>query len=98
MMIDQIEVRARLRFMAFTTTAEVAFHEDLFQEALIFIWQKELAFPGQTEAYYFKSCKCHMIDYLRLGRSVDAPKRARGRCNGNGNECKATPKDGNECN
>jgi len=84
MMIDQNRIRIHLRFIVCTITSQIAFHDDLFQEALIHIWRKELAFPGQTEAYYFQSCRCHMIDYLRRGRSIDAPKRTHGRCNEDG--------------
>ena len=64
-----------LRGVVERVTAHSAMHEDLMQEALIHLWQREQEYPSQRQAWYLQSCRLHLHNYLRLGRSVDSPKR-----------------------
>ena len=60
-------------------TPDFALRQDLLQEALIHLWLTETRRPGQTKSWYLQSAKFHLLHYLASGRSVDSPKRGRGR-------------------
>jgi RNA polymerase sigma factor (sigma-70 family) len=55
-------------------------HDDMLQESLIHLWQKEIQFPGQTTSWYLHSCRCYVCDCLRRGVSLDSPKRSSSGC------------------
>jgi len=57
---------------------DAAFHEDLMQEALVHLWLREAAHPGQKRSWYLQSCKFHLQHYIDSGRSVDSVKRRGG--------------------
>ena len=49
--------------------------EDLMQEAMVHLWRAEEQDPGRDEIWYLQSCRLHLQNYVRLGRSVDSWKR-----------------------
>ena len=75
MLIDQQETHEVVRQIVFKITSNRALHEDLAQEAIIHLWLRESEYPGQTVSWYFQSCRFHLQNYLRNGRSVDSTKR-----------------------
>jgi RNA polymerase sigma factor (sigma-70 family) len=52
-------------------TSERALEEDLIQEAIIHLWLREKERPGQRQSWYIQSCRLHLQNFLRKGRSVD---------------------------
>src|SRR5258708_22540844 len=54
--------------------------KDLQQEARIHLWKMKLKRPGQTPSWYFWSCIHHVLNVLKLGHSVDSPRRRYRRC------------------
>lgn len=56
--------------------AEGAMTDDLFQEAVIDLWTQECKNPGQGLSYYLRGCWLNARNSLRLGRSIDSPKRS----------------------
>src|SRR5438067_507480 len=76
MLIDQTEIREMLRRIVFRLPVNQAMHEDLIQEALVHLWLREKQRPGQTDGWYFQSCRFFLQNYLRNGRSVDSAKRS----------------------
>ncbi len=50
--------------------------QDLTQIALLHFWQELQEHPGQRLSWYLQSCRFHLIDKLRSGRSIDAIKRS----------------------
>ena len=74
MLIDQKETRAVLRRIVFKVTADRALHDDLTQEAYIHLWLRETQRPGQTQSWYFQSCRFFLQNHLRTGRSVDSTR------------------------
>src|SRR5712671_1875611 len=79
MRIDQARVRRRLRSIVRALTVENHLFDDLYQEALICLWCTEEKSPDCSDEWYFQRCRCHVIDFLRRGRSIDAIKRRRNR-------------------
>ena len=57
--------------MARRLTADRAWEEDLIQEAIIHLWLREKEHPGQTPSWYIQSCRLHLQNFLRKGRSID---------------------------
>ncbi len=72
MMFEQDETGRRLREIVKQLTGNTALHEDLIQEAFIHLWLREAERPGQSPAWYMQSCRFHLRNFLRRGRSVDA--------------------------
>src|SRR5262245_3014562 len=66
---------AKLLRIIRTVTSDLILGDDLYQEAVIHLWQTEMRRPGQTESWYLKSCKFRLLHYLDSGRSVDSRKR-----------------------
>jgi RNA polymerase sigma factor (sigma-70 family) len=56
-------------------TAEVDLRKDLEQEAWLHLWHRQQEHPGQTDSWYLHSCRLHLHNLMRKGRSVDAWKR-----------------------
>ena len=54
-------------------------HDDLAQEARVYLWCKESKRPGQTESWYLQGCFYHLEHVLKRGRSLDSTKH--GDCN-----------------
>jgi RNA polymerase sigma factor (sigma-70 family) len=79
MLFDDLDIRESMRRMACQMAIDPALRDDLVQEALIHLWLREQACPGHPPAWYTQSCRFHLKNYLRGGRSVDSPKRFRGR-------------------
>jgi DNA-directed RNA polymerase specialized sigma24 family protein len=78
MLIDQTETRAVVRQIVFQLTIDRGLREDLAQEALLHLWLREQQRPGQTQSWYFQSCRFFLQNFLRKGRSVDATRRHKG--------------------
>jgi RNA polymerase sigma factor (sigma-70 family) len=75
MIFEQRHTRGVLRGMVRRLTTERALEEDLIQEAIIHLWLRERESPGQSRSWYIQSCRLHLQNFLRKGRSVDDGKR-----------------------
>jgi RNA polymerase sigma factor (sigma-70 family) len=75
MIYEERRTRRVLRGMVRRLTAEPAQEEDLIQEAIIHLWLREEEHPGQSHSWYIQSCRLHLQNFLRKGRSVDGGKR-----------------------
>ena len=73
-LIHDPRIRALLHKIVLRVAADVNLHDDLLQEALITLWLGQLQRPGQKQSWYLRNCHFHLLDFLRRGRSVDAPK------------------------
>src|SRR6266446_2306124 len=80
MVIDQKETSGILRQIVFKLTPDRALREDLTQEALVHLWLREKQQPGQTQSWYLQSCRFHLQNYLRNGRSVDSRRHRKFLC------------------
>ena len=75
MIFEQRNTRGLLRGVVRRLTTERALEEDLIQEAIIHLWLREKEHPGQRQSWYIQSCRLHLQNFLRKGRSVDGGKR-----------------------
>jgi RNA polymerase sigma factor (sigma-70 family) len=75
MIFEQRNTRGVLRGVVRRLTTERALEEDLIQEAIIHLWLREKECPGQRPSWYVQSCRLHLQNLLRKGRSVDRGKR-----------------------
>jgi RNA polymerase sigma factor (sigma-70 family) len=75
MIFEQRRTSGLLRGMVRRLTTERTLEEDLIQEAIIHLWLREKEHPGQCQSWYIQSCRLHLQNYLRKGRSVDGSKR-----------------------
>jgi RNA polymerase sigma factor (sigma-70 family) len=75
MIFEQRVTLGLLRSLARRLTTERMLEEDLVQEALIHLWTRETEHPGQCRSWYIQSCRLHLQNLLRKGRSVDCVKR-----------------------
>lgn len=80
MLFDRQEIRESVRIIAQQLAIDPALRDDLVQEALIHLWLREESCPGQSPSWYLQSCRFHLRNYLRCGRSVDSPRHYRVRC------------------
>src|ERR1051326_1730523 len=76
---EQRVIEKKLREVASRITADIDLQKDLVQEMLVHLLQAQRDRPGQSTSWYFKSCEFHGRNFLRLGRSIDSYKRAKGR-------------------
>jgi DNA-directed RNA polymerase specialized sigma24 family protein len=79
MLIDDPHTHELLSRIVYRLTADAVLHEDLMQEALVHLWLLEERKPGQSQSWYLQSCKFHLQNFISAGRSVDSPKRKRGK-------------------
>jgi DNA-directed RNA polymerase specialized sigma24 family protein len=79
MLIDDSHTRELLARIVYRLTADRVLREDLTQEALIHLWLLEERRPGQSRSWYLQSCKFHLQNFISAGKSVDSPKRRRGK-------------------
>ena len=75
MLSEQKRTREALRRIVFTLSANHGLDDDLTPEALIHLWLRETQRPGQTQSWYFQSCRFFLQNHLRNGRSVDSARR-----------------------
>jgi RNA polymerase sigma factor (sigma-70 family) len=75
MTFEQRHTRGLLRGLVWRLTTERALDEDLLQEAIIHLWLRAEERPGQQRSWYIHSCRLHLQNVLRKGRSVDGGKR-----------------------
>ncbi len=98
MLIDCDETVGILRRMVARAAANVSLHEDLMQEALLHLWQREQQHPGQTQSWYLQGCRYHLQNYLHRGCSVDSLKHGAACLCSPGNngiaDCDDEPPDG----
>src|ERR1043166_2143949 len=80
---EQRVVEKKLREVASRITADIDLQKDLVQEMLVHLLMVQQDHPGQSTSWYIKSCEFHGRNFLRLGRSIDSYKRAKGRVLGN---------------
>ena len=76
-MTGENRVVQQLRGVAAKLTSNVELQKDLLQEMFIHLVRVESELPGHTPSWYIKSCEFHARNYLKHGRSVDSPKRAK---------------------
>ena len=74
MVFEQKDTHDLLRSVVRRLTREKGLQEDLIQEALIHLWMREAEHPGQKRSWYIQSCRLHLQNVLRKGRSVDCRK------------------------
>jgi len=55
--------------------------DDLFQEAMIYLWHLESSHPNQKPSWYLQGCKFHLQNKLKKGKSLDSHKRRAGAVN-----------------
>lgn len=82
MLMELGDIQARLHWMVRRLVQPSSRHlgrDDLMQEALLHLWQQETESPGQSPHWYLQSCRFHLQNYLRQGRSVDSLKHFRDR-------------------
>jgi DNA-directed RNA polymerase specialized sigma24 family protein len=75
MLWENLAVQERLRAIIQRLTADVHLRDDLYQEGVLWLRRTEAAESNHTRSWYLNGCKNFLIDFLRLGCSVDAPKR-----------------------
>lgn len=75
MELDDLETLSCLRRIASGIAVSSMAQEDLLQEALVHLWSEEHRTPGQCDAWYLQSCRLHLKNLRRIGRSIDSPKR-----------------------
>src|SRR5437870_5655398 len=80
MLIDEPKSRALLWGVVHRATADASLYEELMQEGMIHLWQKETRHPGHTRSWYLESCKFKLRAYLELGHSVDSLKHRQCGC------------------
>jgi RNA polymerase sigma factor (sigma-70 family) len=71
MIFEQQNTRSLLRGMVRRLTDKWDLEDDLVQEAIIHLWLREKERPGQSRSWYIQSCRQHLQNFLRRGRSVD---------------------------
>jgi RNA polymerase sigma factor (sigma-70 family) len=67
----------QLHGIAARLTGDPNLQKDLMQEMFVHFVRVQTYEPGQTPGWYLKSCEFHARNYLKLGRSIDSPRRAR---------------------
>jgi DNA-directed RNA polymerase specialized sigma24 family protein len=80
MLIESVEMQTRLQWMIRSLVRLSFWHhgsDDLMQEALLHMWRQETECPGESPQWYLQSCRFHLQNFLRQGRSVDSLKRLR---------------------
>ena len=82
MLFENPKVSKLLKRIVSSVTKDETLHEDLTQEALIYLWQREIERPGQALCWYLRGCRFYLLDILDRGRSVDSYKRRHLRCDG----------------
>lgn len=80
MLIFNLKTRQKLWRIVRQLSGDTAAHDDLMQEALLHLWQRETQTPAQTQSWYLQSCRFHLLSYLNRGRSVDSFKRRQDQC------------------
>jgi RNA polymerase sigma factor (sigma-70 family) len=80
MMFEKRNAQQLLRRLAARLTPDAASQEDLAQEAMIHLWQRELRCPKQRQSWYIQSCLFHLQNYVQRGRSLDSARRRAARC------------------
>lgn len=76
MLIEVQEIQSRLHGIV-GRLAPLPLREDLMQEAMVHLWRTEERHPGKSEAWYLQSCRFHLQNLLRQGRSVDSSRHFR---------------------
>jgi RNA polymerase sigma factor (sigma-70 family) len=74
MIFERRNMRGLLRGIVRRLTTERVLEEDLIQEAIIHLWLREKAHPGQRQSWYIQSCRLYLQNFLRKGHSVDGGK------------------------
>lgn len=79
MLVEDPKTLDLLRRMIARLGVDRASEEDLRQEALLHLWWQEQRCPGQKLGWYLRGCWLRVMNILRVGRSIDCPKRHAGR-------------------
>jgi len=75
--IGENQVVNQLRGVACKLTSDHELQKDLMQEMFVHLIRVQSQQPQQTQSWYIKSCEFHVRNHLKIGRSIDSPKRAR---------------------
>jgi DNA-binding CsgD family transcriptional regulator len=73
--INNTEIQNRLQSLVRSLAGGGSGYDDLMQEALIHLHERQLEEPGHSPSFYLQSCRFLIMDCLRQGRSVDSTKR-----------------------
>lgn len=80
MLYEKSQTSRAVRGMVHMVSRDAAMHDDLMQEACIHLWLRETERPGQSSYWYLQSCRFHLQNLLRKGRSVDSCKHRQSLC------------------
>ncbi|HWX21505.1 MAG TPA: LuxR C-terminal-related transcriptional regulator [Candidatus Binatia bacterium] len=75
MLSENRQLQAKLAGVVPKVTSDRGLQEELLQVAVIRWSELEIERPGRRRSWYVQACCFHVLDYLRQGRSLDAPKR-----------------------
>ena len=75
--IGESQIVRQLRGVACKLTSDHELQKDLMQEMFVHMIRVQTETPLQTPSWYIKSCEFHVRNHMKLGRSIDSPKRAR---------------------
>src|ERR1043166_264220 len=67
-----------LRGVASRLAGDPEVQKELWQEMVLHLIRLQVDAPGQTRSWYIQGCKFRARNYLKLGCSIDSPKRAQG--------------------
>ena len=70
MLTEDLKFCERLRGVIQKLTSDVHLREDLFQMAMIHLLHTESKEPHHTRSWFLNSCKLHLLDEFKKGRSV----------------------------
>ena len=79
-LLDQPEIQAILAHIVHNLTPDFHLRQDLRQEALIHLWKEETHHPGHAPNWYIHGCRNYLKNRLRMGKSIDSPKRGDHAC------------------
>src|ERR1051326_6837151 len=75
LLAERTETQKLLQQIVCGMTMDLSLREDMLQEGLLHLWLREKRFPGRDEGWYLQSCRFHINNFLRNGRSLDSWKR-----------------------
>jgi DNA-directed RNA polymerase specialized sigma24 family protein len=67
----------QLRAIAAKLTGDAEMQRDLMQEMFVHLVRMQTRQPDKTPSWHLKGCEFHARNYLKRGRSIDSPKRAK---------------------
>jgi RNA polymerase sigma factor (sigma-70 family) len=78
-MVEVNQLISELKRVATRLSTDGETQRDLVQEMYVHFMTQTSQDPDKHVSWYVKGCEFHARNYLRRGRSVDSPKRSRGK-------------------